>query len=134
MDDVRRVVLGLCCLLVGACGPDTDPGGVPKLETPKCDDTGACAAGYRIRGRFYALNCDAVRPEAVTEEVVARGSGTEARRVEGVDPASLVAIRRTAACSRAEGAAASPWVMAHTSRDAVCTVVVEEQRARHQCP
>lgn len=117
---------------------------VPTFVEPECDDSGDCAAGFLLADTFYSLSCGAVRPDAVTEEKVARGelSGqdVDVRSVEGVSTDVLVAVSVVGGVCDVDDVPLSPWRMAfgeHASQSeqeaAVCTVVVEEQRARNDC-
>ena len=120
---------------------------VPTLEEPACNDvihpqgSAQCAAGFVVNDISYGLSCDAVRPEVVTEQVVARGklSGTpvEVRSVEGVRPEVLVAVSIDGGvCDDV----VSPWSMAFPYgapqaevNEAICAVVFPEHRERNNC-
>lgn len=159
---MRRVVVGIVAVLaLSACGgstvvhpmssPGTAPNGpdrsaaeVATLVEPECDDTGACIAGFLVTGTFYALSCGAVRPDAVTEETLARGElyreDVEVRSVEGVSPDVLVAVSVEGGVCGDDDVPLSPWSMAfpegasQSEKDAaICSVVVDEQRAWNNC-
>lgn len=117
---------------------------VPTLEEPECDDGGSCAAGFLIADTFYALSCGAVRPDAVTEDTLARGvlSGeeVEVRRVDGASTDVLVAVSVEGGLCGDDDVALSPWSMAFPAgasqselEATICLVVVDEHRARNDC-
>jgi len=141
-----------------ATGTDTETGAtpsasateaqVPTLEEPGCPPlprgggAGQCASGFVVNDISYGLSCDAVRPEVVTEQVVARGklSGTtvEVRSVEGVRPEVLVAVSIDGGVC--DGVVLSPWSMAFPYGapqaevdEAICAVVFPEHRERNNC-
>jgi len=120
-------------------------GQVPQLEDPDCDDveqgSPACAAGFVIDDIQYALSCGAVRPEVVTEQVLARGSlhgdTVEVRSAEGVSPRVLVVVSVPGGC---DDVVLSPWSLAFPAGAsqaeldaAICAVVVKEHRERNHC-
>lgn len=154
-------LIGLVALAATACasGPDREPAEapgaantagteVPTFVEPECDDTSDCAAGFVLDDTFYALSCGAVRPDAVTDETLARGElyqqQTEVRAVEGVSPEVLVAVSVDGGVCGDVDVALSSWSMAFpdflekssgsAERDAaICAVVVDEQREWNNC-
>lgn len=123
-------------------------GEVPRLVVPDCDDGGRvqqlCAAGFVVNDTFHGLSCGAVRPDLVTEEIVARGrlegESVEVRSIEGVSPDVLVAVSVDGGRCGDDDVVLSPWSMAFpgsTSQAetdaAICAVVVEEERERNGC-
>lgn len=162
----RAALIGMLvmALLAGACGAhSTRPGpaqtpehgattdvvgapdGVPSIVTPPdCDDTGSCAAGFTVANTFYTRSCGAVRPEVVTEEVLAKGDvngdDVEVRAIESVDSDVLVAVSiEGGRCSEGEGVL-SPWSMAFPEEsdddergEAICHAAVDEHQARNGC-
>lgn len=121
---------------------------IQPLDCGPADATGAsCATGFSIGTAEYRISCGAIRPDAVTNEVLATGRldgrETEVRRVVGVDPKILVALRLDAGgCDDGDEGILSPWTMAlagnahneATLRDAICDSVVDEHRQRNSCP
>lgn len=157
------VLVLLVVLFAGACGERPAPldgrqasgGGdqgttgtseeLPRIgPPPPCDDTGLCAAGFMVDDRFYSLSCGGVRPEVVSQEVLAEGDlhgdDVELRRIQSVDPHVLVAISVAGGqCTEGESVL-SPWSMAFPGelsgeevREAICHAAVEEHRARNGC-
>lgn len=146
-------VLGIIAVLaLSACGSKTGPDGpsagspaeVPTLVEPECDDGGSCMAGFLVADTFYALSCGAVRPDAVTEETLARGElygeDVEVRSVEGVSSDVLVAVSVEGGLCGDDDVPLSPWSIAFPEgaseselETAICAVVVDEHRARNNC-
>lgn len=101
---------------------------------------GSCAAGFFVDGTFHSLSCGPVRPELISDEVVARGDGLEVRRINDVDPAVMVAISiKGGECADGD-TALSPWSMAFPGdgtepelHDAICNVTFQEHHARNNC-
>lgn len=159
----RRVVVAIVALVVlSACGGRVVEQPAPLAETandgvdgsteevaklvepPECEDNGSCAAGFVVADTFYALSCGAVRPDAVTEETLARGElygeDVEVRRVKGVRADVLVAVSREGGRCAEGDVPLSPWSLAfppgasQTELDAaICVAVVDEHRARNNC-
>lgn len=149
---VTGVVGIVAVLTLSACGSSTGPDGpsagspaeVPTLVEPECDDGGDCAAGFVLADTFYALSCGAVRPDAVSEETLARGElsweEVEVRSVEGVSSDVLVAVSVEGGLCDDDDVPLSPWSMAFPMgaseselEAAICAVVVDEHRARNNC-
>lgn len=121
----------------------------PTFSVPVCNDTGGgsavCAAGFVIDDRFYALSCGAVRPDVVSDEVLAvgdySGRATEVRRIKDVDPGLIVAVLRDGGMCAEGDVVLSPWSMAFPAgahedpamNEAVCRVFVEQHRERNHC-
>ncbi|MBI4936583.1 MAG: hypothetical protein HY828_22120 [Actinobacteria bacterium] len=121
------------------------------VETPCPSDVGFCGPSYTFAGRPYdGPGCLPVRPEVVSDDVIARGriggQRTEVRRVTDVDPALLVAVRLpTTGCDEVDRTP-SEWSLALATppdaRDAVrqrdvhravCGVVLPRDRAGSRC-
>lgn len=145
---MTRVVVGiLVALALSACGGGAGGqpmSGVPTLVEPECDDGGDCAAGFVLADTFYALSCGAVRPDAVSEETLARGElsweEVEVRSVKGVSSDVLVAVSVEGGVCDDDDVPLSPWSMAFPRgasqselEAAICAVVMEEHRARNDC-
>jgi hypothetical protein len=71
---------------------------------PSCPGD-VCTEGVNVDGRFYAVMCCGVDPAAVSEEVLARGSGTfdEARPLDGLPPDIWLAVTGELPCLPASG-------------------------------
>lgn len=143
------------CPHVAACtaGSATEQleDGAPRslIDPGPCDDTGAdedaaCPEGFLVGETFHSLSCGAVRPELVTDEVVATGTWArgvrEVRVIEGVDPAVLLAIDIPGGECAAGDVAVSDFSMVFVGRydpsnvrEAICTAVVEEHLERNGC-
>jgi hypothetical protein len=124
--------------------------GVKRLAESTCPANGLCSAGFLLDGRPYNGSCGAVRPELVSEEVIARGvlagRETEVRRIQGVDAKVMVALRAPGGlCDDQDTQALSPWSMAfpqtgkgdaETLRNlhqTECLVSPQKQRDRNRC-
>jgi len=119
---------------------------IPRFTGPgECDDTPSCAAGFTLDGTFYAISCGPIRPDVVTDDVLARGvyagRTTEVRRIDGVDPHRLAAILLDGGACGEGDAVLSEWSMVFpevsgepsVTRDAICRVTFEEYLARNHC-
>jgi hypothetical protein len=85
--------VGLCMLLLmSACGLFQPS---EQLQSPDCEDQGACGEGFTHDGRVYGLICTGVRPDAVVDRVVASGQGVyeEARPIQGLATTNWLAVR-----------------------------------------
>ena len=148
-------------VLLGGCGGDeressadassdtdapAEADDVPRFIGPgECDDNASCAAGFTLDGTFYAISCGPIRPDVVTDDVLARGvyagRTTEVRRIDGVDPHRLAAIQLDGGACGEGDAVLSEWSMVFPegsgepseTRDAICRVTFEEHLARNQC-
>lgn len=147
---MRTAVVFLAVL--AACGstesgPPSGAGtSVPGIEDVTCPANASCAAGFTVEGRLHSLSCGAVRPDRVTDEVLARGryqgQETEVRRIRDVDRDVLVAVRLPGGlCGDDDMVALSPWSMAFIGRHddevtkkAVCAAAVEQHLERNHCP
>ncbi len=95
---MRKLVIAVTLLICtcGAPSPDSGPG---RITVPECDDTGSCILAIEIDGDLWAMNCNAVRPESVSQDVVAVGGGgvfvDEARPIVGIDPDAVLAAHVT---------------------------------------
>lgn len=149
---VTGIVGIVAVLALSACGSNTgtdghsagSPGEVPTLVEPECDGGGDCATGFVLADTSYALSCGAVRPDAVSEETLARGElswdEVEVRSVEGVSSDVLVAVSVEGGLCDDDDVPLSPWSMAFPTdapqselEAAICAVVVDEHRARNNC-
>lgn len=65
-----------------------------------------CTEGVDVGDEFYALMCWGVDSAAVSDEVVADGSGVfeEARPIDGLPPELWLAVRGDLPCQTASGA------------------------------
>jgi len=68
----------------------------------------------------YASSCDPVAADLVSDDVLGEGllegAPTQARRIQGVDPAVVVALRRPSDwCTRQEGPATVTWSLVHAA-------------------
>jgi hypothetical protein len=160
MSVPRHVVLILALALGAAACGDAPPVRVasttPSTTTPEivgpgeCNDTStgglaSCAAGFKVGDQGYTLSCGAVRPDVVTEDVLATGryagQQTEIRRIAGVDPKILVAVKLGGGACGDNDVVLSPWSMAFfgnpgqdaATHDAICTASVKEHLARNGC-
>lgn len=98
--------------------------------------------GVRLDGAFYSISFGAVRPDVVTDHVITRGTydgaPTELRRIAGVDPQVLVAIRLDGGERGDEDEPVSAWSMVfpgdgatRSDREAaICAAGFEQDR----CP
>lgn len=125
-------------------GTEPEGGDVPILQESACDG-GACGSTFTIGRERFGVSCGPVRPEVVTDEVLAEGTfaggDTEVRRIADVDPAVLVAIRRPGGVCGDEDAAVSEWSMALPAgaarpdvQAAICKATFEEHYERNGCP
>ena len=136
------VALAACTSAAGP--PPTDDAGVPMIVQPdESDDTDACAAAFALGDERYVTSCGAARPELVTAEVLGTGSyqgrPSEVRRIEGIEPSVMVALRRDAGVCADGDTVLSPWAMAFhveagDTSAAVCQVTVDAHRERNRCP
>lgn len=156
----RRVIA------VAACGENSngavdDPAPPEADEAPSftgaegCEDTpgvgsmappgSLCPAGFTLDGTFYSVSCGPVRPETVTDDVLARGvysgDATELRRVADTDPRYLVAIQVDGGACGDGDDVLSAWSMAFPEgaaqrpemTEAVCRIAFEQHLAREHC-
>ena len=143
---VRRVGSMLLLTLALTACQHTSATDIPQINgPPKCHDTSSCAGGFSIRGADYVLSCAGIRPDLIGGEVLARGTyddkPTEVRRVRGVDPHVLVALRRSGGLCGTGDVVRSPWSMAFrigpgneaAVRRASCLVIDSAERARSHC-
>jgi hypothetical protein len=84
-------------------------------------------------------------PDAVTDDVLATGRfgdrETEVRRIAGVDPKILVAVRLDGGACGDNDVVLSPWSIAFVgspgqdpaTHEAICAAAVKEQLARNGC-
>jgi len=94
-------------VLSGACTSQDvlDPVfGPTELAVPSCPGD-VCTEGVNVGDDFYALMCWGVDPAAVSEQVVASGSGVfeEARPIDGLPPALWLAVKGELPCQPAAG-------------------------------
>jgi hypothetical protein len=119
-----------------------------------CPPGAACISGFRVDGVLHAVSCGAVRADAVSDHVVARGTWrgrpTEVRRIDGIEPSLIVAIDRPGGmCDEGDTRQTSPWSLGFPEREdvdnrdarrgrllhlAVCRVSPDQQRRRNRCP
>lgn len=123
----------------------TDDGAPAAIIDPgPCRDDDACAEGFLVGETFHSVSCGPVRPELVTDEVVARGSWAgdvhEVRVIAGVDPAVLVAIDIPGGECAEGDVALSDFRMVFVGRhdptraqEAICAATVDEHLARNDC-
>lgn len=100
--------------------------------------------GLLVGETFHAVSCGAVRPELVTDEVVARGAWAgdvrEVRVIAGVDPDVLLAIDVLGGeCADGE-VVLSDFSMVIVGRydpasaeEAICAAAIDEHLARNGC-
>lgn len=77
-----------------------------EILVPPCPASAACLGGFVVGETLYGISCHGVEPTAVTDETLARGSGTyqEARVIEGVPPHLWLAVRGDVPCRPASDA------------------------------
>ena len=126
-----------------------DDGSPRRIINPPCEDNdedhdAACAEGFLVGETFHAVSCGAVRPELVTDEVVARGAWAgdvrEVRVIAGVDPDVLLAIDVPGGeCADGE-VVLSDFSMVIVGRydpasaeEAICAAAIDEHLARNGC-
>jgi hypothetical protein len=133
----------------GAAIEQLDDGEPRSIIDPPCDDNAedhdaACPEGFYVGETFHALSCGAVRPELVTDEVVATGTWAgdvrEVRVIAGVDPTVLLAIDIPGGECADGDLAISDFSMVFVGRydpskaqEAICTAAVEEHLQRNSC-
>lgn len=129
-------------------GPTTDSnpstsGPAPSriVQQSDCPGMAVCAAGFMVDDVFYSITCNPVRGELVSDDVVAAGQydggEAEVRKVIGVDPDVLVAVRLES--DTCDGTA---WRMVFPDRErdkearrtAVCSAAMPDDLAeRNDC-
>jgi len=123
---------------------DDGEGPASIVDPGPCRDDGECAEGFSVEETFHTLSCGAVRPELVTDEVVASGrwagDDREVRVIAGVDPDVLVAIDIAGGECADGDVALSEYSMVFVGtpdaagvREAVCTAAVDEHLDRNGC-
>jgi hypothetical protein len=135
----------VACTAGSATEPRGDDGSpLPIVDPGPCRDEDACAEGFLVGDDLHAVSCGAVRPELVTDEVVARGTWAgdvrEVRVIGGVDPDVLLAIDMPAGeCADGE-VVLSDFSMVIVGRydpsraqEAICVAAVDEHLARNGC-
>jgi hypothetical protein len=135
----------VACSAGAAAEPREDDGSPPPIIDPgPCRDEDACAEGFLVGETFHAVSCGAVRPELVTDEIVARGTWAgdvrEVRVIGGVDPDVLLAIDMPGGeCADGE-VVLSDFSMVIVGRydpsraqEAICVAAVDEHLARNGC-
>ena len=111
----------------------------------KCRDTASCAGGFTLKGVGYVLGCAGIEPDRVSGDVLANGTydkkSTEVRRIRGVDPGVLVALRRPGGVCGDRDRVRSPWTVAfrigpgneEAVQRSICVVVDTAEKARNKC-
>ena len=132
--------------------PAVSPDSTGTLTEPTCSDGAACAAGFMLDGVFHSTSCGAVRPDMVSDRVIATGTymrkRTEVRQIDGVDPSLVVALLHPGgACGEGDSHYLSRWSMAFPQSEdnlkaerqrnlhlATCRVTPEQHQRRNRCP
>jgi len=142
---VRLVTSLLLLVAIGACS-STSKSSLPTIAGPaKCRDTASCAGGFTLKGVSYVLGCAGIEPDRVSRDVLATGTygetSTEVRRIEGVDPGVVVALRRPGGVCGDRDPVRSPWTVAfrigpgneQAVQRSVCAVIDAAEKARSKC-
>ncbi len=65
-------------------------------DAPPCDENAMCDVGFVLLDQFHVVGCAAIRPDAVTDDVLGAGTfnnmDVTINRIDGVDPDVLVAM------------------------------------------
>lgn len=135
----------VACMAGSATEPREVDGSPPPIVDPgPCRDEDACAEGFLVGETFHAVSCGAVRPELVTDEVVARGTWAgeirQVRVIGGVDPDVLLAIDMPGGECADGDVVLSGFSMVIVGRydparaqEATCAAAVDEHLARNGC-
>ena len=120
------------------------PPSVAMFEEMLCPPGAGCGTTILIEGVRHGLTCGPVRPEALSERVIAlgmvRGVATEVRELRDVEPGVMVAIRVDAKSCEDGSRVVSPWSMvwpvtadlgSPEAHQAMCSVAMEEYRQQH---
>ena len=107
----------------------------------KCGRQGSCVSGFYVGKQFHVVSCEAVRPELVSADVLAagmfQGAPSELRRIEGVDPTIVVAVRGDGGKCGPGDEVLGPWSVGFVGLGGdprvpamTCAVLVPERRTR----
>jgi len=142
---VRLVTSLLLLVAIGACS-STSESSLPTIAGPaKCRDTASCTGGFTLNGVGYVLGCAGIEPDRISGDVLATGTygetSTEVRRIEGVDPGVVVALRRPGGVCGDRDPVRSPWTAAirigpgneQAVQRSVCAVIDAAEKARNRC-
>lgn len=120
-------------------------GAPPQLQETVCGENASCASGFSIDDTGFVVSCGPIKPEFVTDEVLAigtlAGSDTEVRGLVDIPTDVLVAVRLPGGLCSEGDLALSEWSMAIEDgslrkpalRQAICPVTFEAFYERNGC-